>query len=677
MKNSYRTLFIAVSVVTCESYGQVTTALNSGFAVNTMNREEVRVFFNAVFGASENVPIDWTGDMKTGNPGTTSKAFRDAIALRINYFRAMAGVPSDVVLSDELNRKAQQAALMMSANNELSHFPPASWKFYTAEGAQAAGNSNLHLGSTGPSAITGFMSDTGENNGAVGHRRWVLYPRTKTMGTGNIPNNGTNRAVSALWVIDPNMFWNDRPKTRDGLVAWPPKGHCPYQVVYSRWSFSYPDADFSASTVSMERDGQPLGVWIEPVTLNFGDNTLVWVPDDFREGLNNSFWSAPRPMSDSRTTVTVHDVAINGSLQDFTYTVTIFDPQVPGSDWVNPTIAGRNELRVNEGTLFALDPIPFASGYEWRVTRRTPLNSITVVGASSGSAQSETSPTVSVGSSVTFTGGGGFIDPGTEPNPTGVPRDAPGPSSTTYHLTHWSSLADEFLTVTPTILPQGGSTLRFGSRLGRASENQVATVEVSRDGGSSFVEIYRQAGDNGPGEDSSMLRTIDLSPFADRPITIRFAYHFAGSGLAYTGESGTGWYIDSISIIGAEQLTSTIFSNLTSEARFSFAGTSAGDFAVQVRPQVFQRFFGEWSPVKRVSVTGSAFALTAPSRSSDGAFIFILNGEVGRTFIIETSTNLRDWMPLRPVFTTGPATSILDANTAGEQARFYRAVQLP
>ena len=176
--------------------------------------------------------------MTTGDPGTTSSAFRDAVALRVNYYRAMAGVPAVIVFSDEFNRKSQQAALMMSANNQFNHAPPVTWKFYTAEGAEAAGKSNLTLGSTGPLAISSLMSDGNANNTAVGHRRWILYPQTQIMGTGNIPATGGFKATAALWIFDSN-FARARPDTRDGFVAWPPPGFVPYQVVFPRWSFTF------------------------------------------------------------------------------------------------------------------------------------------------------------------------------------------------------------------------------------------------------------------------------------------------------------------------------------------------------------------------------------------------------------------------------------------------------
>lgn len=273
-------------------------------------------FFNNVYRASEGIPLEWTGNHANCDPGETSTAFRNAVLLRINYFRAMAGVPGTIQLSEEYNRKAQQAALMMSVNGQLSHNPPPSWLCYTAEGAEAAGSSNLYLGVNGPTAITGYIQDPGSGNYPVGHRRWILYPQTRSMGTGDIPGSGSYWSSNALWVFDENM-WGPRPYTREEYVAWPPPGYIPYQVVFSRWSFAYAGADFSQASVTMSSGGQAVPVTIQPVVNGYGENTLVWVP-------GTSFGTPPP--ADTAYDVTVSGVLIDGTPRDFTYQVILFDP---------------------------------------------------------------------------------------------------------------------------------------------------------------------------------------------------------------------------------------------------------------------------------------------------------------------------------------------------------------
>jgi hypothetical protein len=288
-------------------------------AVNPQSREASRNFYYNVFLASGPQPITWTGNRSTCNAGSTALDFKDAVALRINYFRAMAGVPAQIVFSDTYSDKDQKTALLMSANNALNHNPPASWNCYSAEGAEGAGNSNIALGASGWDSISLYIKDPGTNNGAAGHRRWLLYPQTQQMGTGDIPPTG-GAAANALWVFDANI-WNPRPATREEYVAWPPPGYTPYQVVYPRWSFAYAQADFSQASVTMTENQQPISTTLETVQTGYGENTLVWLP----KGMSSSdAW--PKPVADTRYQVTINNVLIAGSPRNFTYEVTVFDP---------------------------------------------------------------------------------------------------------------------------------------------------------------------------------------------------------------------------------------------------------------------------------------------------------------------------------------------------------------
>lgn len=286
--------------------------------VDTTNREVVRQYYQTVYLASNGVAIGWTGNQGGCIPGTTSQAFRDAVLLRINYFRKMAGVPAITGFDDTYNSKAQAAALMMSANKTLNHTPPSTWLCYTADGASGAGSSNLALGTNGPSAISAYIEDYGSGNYFVGHRRWVLYPQTQYMGTGDVSAQGEYWAANALWVFDSANMWGPRPTTRQAFVAWPPDGYVPYQVVYDRWSFAYPKADFTGATVTMVRGGSPVSTTIlTPIKTGYGENTLVWEIGE----------TIPQPpSSDMQYTVTIQNVLIDSVAQQFTYTVTVFNP---------------------------------------------------------------------------------------------------------------------------------------------------------------------------------------------------------------------------------------------------------------------------------------------------------------------------------------------------------------
>ena len=145
------------------------------------------------------------------------------------------------------------------------------------------------------------------------------------MGTGDIPPEG-GWAANSLWVFDSNI-WGERPPTREEFVAWPPPGYVPYQVVYPRWSISYPGADFSQAEVTMTKAGQALEIALESVGTGYGENTLVWIPNGM-----NSRDSWEKPESDTTYRVTVNNVIIGGAPRAFNYNVIIFDP-----DTVAPT----------------------------------------------------------------------------------------------------------------------------------------------------------------------------------------------------------------------------------------------------------------------------------------------------------------------------------------------------
>lgn len=285
--------------------------------VDTQNRQQVVNFYLVDYQSSEGVGSGWNGNVSSCIASTTSAAFKEAMLDRINYFRAMAGVPALEGFLAEYNSKAQAAALMMSAEGALSHSPGTGWACYTANGAEGAGSSNLYLGVYGPAAISGYIYDPGSGNYPVGHRRWILYPQTKFMGTGDIPPSSGYSPANALWVFDSANMWGPRPDTRESFVAWPPPGYVPYQVVYPRWSFSYAGADFSGSTVTMSKNGSPLSLTVSSVVNGFGENTLVWEPND-------NFSTAPS--SDVPYQITINNVVINGSPQTFSYEVIRINP---------------------------------------------------------------------------------------------------------------------------------------------------------------------------------------------------------------------------------------------------------------------------------------------------------------------------------------------------------------
>ncbi len=290
----------------------------NGLSVTPNDRQESLDFYLTVYQPTMDASLQWTGDYKVCDAGDTSEAYKEAMLARINYFRAMAGVPANIVFSPECNAMAQETALMMSRNAALSHDPPSSWACYSNEGASAAGLSNLSIGYTGLDAVTSQMAEYGDNNYQAGHRRWILCPQSQFFGTGDVPGTADYRyrPANALLVVDQEHYNDPRPATREEFVAWPPPGYTPGPFVFPRWTFSYAGADFSRASVSMTSNGQQIGVRLEKLAENMCEPTLVWVPEVDWQSLDLS--------ADRSFEVTVRNVRVGGVSRTFGYTVVVF-----------------------------------------------------------------------------------------------------------------------------------------------------------------------------------------------------------------------------------------------------------------------------------------------------------------------------------------------------------------
>lgn len=292
-----------------------------GPTIATSDREASRQAFLASYVATEAVPSGWSGSVEQNVPGATTPQFQQAVLARINYFRAMTGVPADVTFSAAYDERAQKAALMMAARGGLSHWPDASWPDYTPEGADAAANSNLDLGTHGPAAMASYMLDNGANNDTVGHRRWLLHPQTQTMGTGDVEKTSSHWDANALWVVDDHCF-EEFPPLRDGFVAWPPKGYVPSALVFPRWSIVIPHANVFQTTVTMARDGVPLPLLAPAAHFEINtDEVIVWTP----QGFTGDAESMATPDHDTVFTVSIRGLTIDGEPRDLDYSVIAFD----------------------------------------------------------------------------------------------------------------------------------------------------------------------------------------------------------------------------------------------------------------------------------------------------------------------------------------------------------------
>ena len=625
--------------------------VTGGFNVNAASREQVREFYGAVYTASDGIAMNSTADTASCTPGTNSNDFQNATLRRINWLRAMAGVPAAITFDANESTQDQAGALIMSANNTLAHnFIPPTWSCFTIPGTNAAANSNLALGSDGPDAITGYIWDYGANNTAAGHRRWILYPQTQVMAAGDVPAEGSFKAANATWVFDAN-YGGSRPATSQPFVSWPPAGFVPYQLIFPRWSLALSNANLSAATVSMKSNGVSVAtVTLQPYSTGAGEDSVVWVPMGL--DANNQATTFPFNGTDTVYSVTVTNIMLvpSGAIVGFTYSVMLFDPAVPGTDYVATAISGTNTPYLNTGNSYACVPIvnPNTTGYQWLTGQATNGN-------------------------LTDKATNGLVNFTITPTPIySVITNAPDGSGKCFHLCHTNPVS-QFLQLNEVLLPATNATLSFKSLLGFAATSETAYVQVSTDRGETWQTLFTEAGCfNGTGSPSQCETTFtshsySLSNYAGQLTLVRFNYAYPGYGIYFnTADNYIGWCIENIVVTNVQQAVGMV-TNSTASTNFTFTPALPGTNVIAAAPVLFTEFPLGWGPVKLVN------AITNPNPTIVLGQPVLINNQVLLNFTVSggsaTTFHLLQTTQLNTSWTTN-STATFTTNTPGSSYRF-------
>lgn len=238
------------------------------------NEDEVCRIWNE--GHVENEKAPWIAGEGACDPGTFSDVAAEDTLRRINMYRELAGLPP--VTEDHGQRDQDQAcAVVMNANNALSHTPPSNWNCWSQAAYDGANSSNLALGYRTPgSAIDGLMGDAGVRS--QGHRRWLLGFYLGKVGLGF-----AGRAT-CVGVFD------DSNPTDVAWTAYPPAGAAPIGMVTGRepiaWSF-HPADGIAGAEVTMQRlpklEDVAIDTWIPDTGFRIPD-AIAWQPPTVRPG---------------------------------------------------------------------------------------------------------------------------------------------------------------------------------------------------------------------------------------------------------------------------------------------------------------------------------------------------------------------------------------------------------
>jgi cysteine-rich secretory family protein len=211
---------------------------------------------------------NWSGSIGSCNPGDVSAPGRDNALKLVNLYRFLAGLPA-VTHDGTRNTKAQACALMMHANGQLSHNPPTSWTCYSADGAEAAGKSNI-ASTPGVIGVDLYMADPG-NESTIGHRRWILSRSLGPIGL------GSTSSFSCMWVI------GGSGASAVDWVAFPSPGPFPVEAMTvsfasvddTGWTLQSDTIDLSGAQVTITDGGQNLGVAVTTLAGGYGSTHAI------------------------------------------------------------------------------------------------------------------------------------------------------------------------------------------------------------------------------------------------------------------------------------------------------------------------------------------------------------------------------------------------------------------
>ena len=123
-------------------------------------------------------------DVGSCTSGIPSESEKQKVLDRINYLRSIHKL-SPVVYDEKDDEIAAECALVIAANQKLSHEPDSSWKCYSEVALEGCSSSNIHIemasydiSSTNSAGIVdSFMTEEfqGEPKN-LGHRRWLIDP---------------------------------------------------------------------------------------------------------------------------------------------------------------------------------------------------------------------------------------------------------------------------------------------------------------------------------------------------------------------------------------------------------------------------------------------------------------------------------------------------------------------
>lgn len=318
------TVTVSLGLVAGAGVGTASAASNADdVRVKTSSKASVTKAYKKYVVKQVKVKTKWSGNLDRCKVGRESAASINATRQTLNFSRAL--VQLDPVYSKKKwNMQALHSALITDASEVLTHFPSPKLKCYTKTGADASATSNIAWSMgyqknlspvTGARGVINYLTDDGDNNLAVGHRRWLLYPSLRGVGIGNTPEASAIKVINTKWYSKAaNPTW----------VEWPAKGYFPAQMEPDgRWSLTHNSrtANFKKAKISVTEvaTGKKLKVKKYKQDDGAGNNTVVFAVKGVKDMEGTSKVRSYR--------VKVKGIkGVSKKHSSYTYTVKLFDP---------------------------------------------------------------------------------------------------------------------------------------------------------------------------------------------------------------------------------------------------------------------------------------------------------------------------------------------------------------
>jgi len=157
-----------------------------------------------------------------------------------------------------------------------------------------------------------------------------------------------------------------------------------------------------------------------------------------------------------------------------------------------------------------------------------------------------------------------------------------------FHLAHPAPPADQVLRLRALLVPTDRGEIVFRSRLGWATPDQTARVDVLHRG--EWRPVWSKAGTDSAGQLGFETVRIPLAAYAGEEIAVRFVYAFTSGSYFPQTDPGIGWFFDEIELPNVREVAGTRTLPTDEKRQAIFIPSQKGWHLLRAEAQVSGRY---------------------------------------------------------------------------------------